>query len=208
MKLNIKALKEKQKTLKNLDNKTLTSIIEATQSGDVKAKNYLFQLIRKHYFLYARNVLHINNIEDAEDIVQNALITLFISSKHTQLRPITLIVFVNLILQHRYINYKNKSIKYEDKMIRYLNNFRVLSRKFAYPADEKLHIKEDIKHLKKEINKLPEVHRNIYVLSTFSNLTALEIGEKLHYAKRSVNTYNYKAKKILKDKFNEYKQAV
>ncbi len=208
MKINLKELKKNQKTLRELNIETLTMLIEAAQSGDKRAENYLYELTRKHYFAYARNVLHVKNIEDAEDIVQNALITLFISSKHTQLRPITFIGFVNLIIQQRYIYYKDKSIKYEDKMIRYLNNFRVLARKFAYPADEKLHIKEDIKHLKKEINKLPEVHKNIFILSQFSKLTALEIGEKLHYARKSVYIYNFEARKILKDKFKEYKLAV
>lgn len=208
MKINLKELKKNQKTLRELDIETLTMLIEAAQSGDKRAENYLYELTRKHYFAYARNVLHVENIEDAEDIVQNALMRLFISYRYAELRPKTFIGLNNVILKHRYFYYKEKSIKYKDKMIRYLNNYRVLARKFAYPADEKLHIKEDIKQLKKEINKLPEVHRNIYVLSQFSNLTALEIGEKLHYARKSVYIYNYEARKILKDKFNEYKLAV
>ena len=83
MKINLKELKKKHKKLSELDIETLTSLIEAAQSGDKKSENYLFKIVGEHY----HRTLQVSNIEDAEDIIQIALMSLYTTYRHFKIIP-------------------------------------------------------------------------------------------------------------------------
>lgn len=170
-------------------------LIERLVAGDKKAFDALYSLYAKHLLLFA--LQQVRCVEDAEDLVQDVFVSLWINRGNIRNRDsISALLFTSL---------KNKIANYHRKRI----NSQLYADYVAYMAERAkeahtsdIEYDEFYTQLKSMIERLPETQRKVIKLSKFDGCSNLEIAEKIGINHQSVKNALSVGLKTLKSNLN------
>ena len=174
--------------------------VEKLKKGDYDAYTLLMNDYYKNLCGYAN--LFTKDPTKSEDIVQNVFVKLWVYRKNIDSnipikRYLQKSVYNEFIDQYR----KNKSvISMEEKHLKAIN---------IIIDDDSLNIEKLMIRVNKEIEKLPEKCKRVFILNKKEGLTHNEIAEYLQISKKTVEGHITRAFKILNRKLgNEIKSIL
>ena len=165
--------------------------VEKLKNGDYNAYTLLMNYYYKNLCGYTN--LFTKDPSKSEDIVQNVFVKLWIYRKKIDpnipiKRYLHKSVYNEFIDQYR----KNKSvISLEEKHLKIIN--KIID-------DNSLNIEKLMINVNREIDKLPEKCKRIFILNKKEGLTHDEIAEYLQISKKTVEAHITRAFKILNQK--------
>jgi len=165
-------------------------IIRKFKSGDESGLRLLFDLYYTPLCVYAHK--YFDSLDQAEDIVQEAFITLWEKNR--------LINFTGSIKSYLFSIVRNNSINKikQEKRYRFeeIENqaYSIIEDKFESPKLEKR--KEN---LYREIEQLPEQCKKVFEAIIFEKLKYAEVADELNISVNTVKTHYSRALKQLRD---------
>lgn len=180
-----------------MDNSTIRNQIRLIKQSNKKAFKIIFDYFQNEIFDYL--VFKLNNIEIAEDLLQEVFIKLWENRTNIEdklsLKSYLYKIAKNLALNHfrhqKIVNDYTKSLAFYTKVN--LNN-----------PQQILEDKEFQNHLLNAINKLPAKARVIFLLSKVDGLTYKEIAERLTISKKTVETQIVRSLKSIRKYMRNY----
>ena len=174
------------------DNSTL---ILCLKNGDQKAYSYIIDTHFQKLCVYAYGLSR--NSEIAEDIVQNCLLKIW--EKRAQLEEtLSLKSYLYKMVYNEFVDIyrKNKSLSLlEQKYQQSVESFMV--------EDDEESFHSAVNAVRKEIDKLPEKCKVIFILSKKEGLTNAEIAAHLDISIKTVEAQITKAFSILREIFKD-----
>lgn len=172
-------------------------LLEALRRGEEKAFVYLFNRYYERLFGYASRI--VKETELAHDLVQESFCKLFENHEKLDIH-----ISIQAYLYKSVYNSCLNAIKHRQIIFNYmdrgLTDFYLTEVVQPPEAEITLH-REDIKiALWKEVNKLPERCREVFVLSKVEELTNKEIADKLDISVKTVEVQMTKALSRLRKK--------
>ena len=181
---------------KNIDYKINEEFIKLLRKGDSNA----LQLFYNRYAssIYTVILRYINNVQDAEDLLQDSLIKILESLKNFQfvdensfkswMKKIAINTTFN------YIRNRNKMQTFEEFPIDLISNFDAENdNNFTLPDIEQ-------EQLFAIIAELPKGYKTVLNLFVFENYSHKEIATQLNISENTSKTQLLKARKLLKSK--------
>lgn len=161
------------------------------------------QLFRKyHQRLLLYTLKFVDSENDALDIVQNVFVAIWENGKFRQNDEIVQAYLFNSI--------KNSCLNYlkHQKVVRKFENEALLQLKemeaVHYQSGEKSLIEnENLKQISDAIDSLPDIYKEVIVLSRFEGLKNSEIADKLNLPIRTIETRVFRALSSLKEKISQ-----
>ncbi len=164
-------------------------IIEKLSNGDESGLRLLFDLYYAPLCVYAFKYL--DSFENAEDIVQEAFITLWNKQR--------LINFTGSIKSYLFSIVRNNSINLIKKDSKYrFEDVEDISNKIIEENFESEELDKRKEKLYKEIEKLPEQRKNVFKAIVFERLKYAEVAEDLDVSINTVKTHYSRALKQLR----------
>lgn len=163
-----------------------------------------FDLIfrKYHHPLYLYTLKFVEDKSDAQDIVQNVFLSVWENKKFSADEKIIHDYLFNSVKNSclNYIKHQNVIRKFEQTITNELKGMEAIH----YQSGEKSLIeKEDLKQLEDVINSLPEIYKEVIILSRFDGLKNKVIAVKLQVSVRTVETRIYRALVCIKEKFSK-----
>ena len=176
----------------------MTAVDYSILLGEEKGFKQVFESYYPRLFRFARE--YVNDLQDAEDILQEVFITLW--EKRASLRVDTnLSAYLLTMVKNQCMDF----LKHKQVVERYsLNQLTAMQQEttFNYYSVSKFDPEQmDIESLErlaeKAISELPEQCRRVFELSRYDGLKYKEIAEKLGISVKTVETHISHALKIL-----------
>ena len=169
-------------------------LFSAICDGDRTAFNILF---KKYYTVLCTYACRFVNLEDAEEIVQNLMVSLW--KKRTEIHINTSLrqyLFRSVYLG----SLNNISHNETKKRIERIYYDRLKDNEYfdTYQFEE---LKE---RMTKAIDDLPESYKEVFIMHRHDNLSYKEIADKLNISTKTVDYRIQQALKILKVQFKDY----
>ena len=183
---------------------TDSQIIKEIQKDNNLAFRTLIEKYKKLVFNTAFRL--VKNTSDAEDIFQDVFLEIYKSCTYIQ-NDDDLTMWIYKISYNKSISFLRKknpakaNNSPDEKNTTEPSNKRFIEN--ATPA-KKLEEKENIAHLYRLIDQLPDKQKTVLLLHKFEGLSQKEICEKLDMSVDSVESLIYRAKKNLRQKLTEY----
>ena len=161
-----------------IDNKE-QKLIQALKQGSHNAFDSIYQMYSKK--LYAYSFQFTKSQEEAEDIVQDVFVKLWVNRMNIRQEE-TLHSLLFIMAKHLLINaYRSKlNSKVYEEYIVYLDKCSVDETSFRLEYDE------FVKQLHKEIKKLSATQQKVITLSRIKQLSNKEVAEKLSLSEQTV----------------------
>lgn len=179
---------------KNIDYKINDEFIKLLRKGDSDALHFFYN--RYSSSIYTVILRYINNVQDAEDLLQDSLIKILESIQKFQfvdensfkawMKKIAINTTLNIIRN------RNKMQTFEDFPIDLISNFDAeLDQNFTLPEIEP-------EELFAIITELPTGYKTVLNLFVFENYSHKEIAMQLNISENTSKTQLLKARKLLK----------
>ena len=184
---------------KNIDYKINDEFIKLLRKGDSNA----LQLFYNRYAssIYTVILRYINNVQDAEDLLQDSLIKILESLKNFQFvdensfKAWMKKIAINTTLNN--IRNRNKMQTFEEFPIDLISNFDAENdNNFTLPDIEQ-------EQLFAIIAELPKGYKTVLNLFVFENYSHKEIATQLNISENTSKTQLLKARKLLKSKLEK-----
>jgi RNA polymerase sigma-70 factor (ECF subfamily) len=161
--------------------------------------DFLFGKYHRRLLLYA--LKFVESEGDALDIVQNVFVAIWENGKYKQKEELVQAYLFNSI-RNSSLNYlKHQKIvqKFENETSIQLLEMEAVH----YQSGEKSLIeRENLKQINDAIDSLPDIYKEIIVLSRFDGLKNSEIADQLNLPIRTVETRVFRALSALKEKIS------
>jgi len=161
--------------------------------------DFLFSKYHRRLLLYT--LKFVESEGDALDIVQNVFVAIWENGKYKQKEELVQAYLFNSI-RNACLNYlKHKKIvqKFENETSIQLLEMEAVH----YQSGEKSLIeRENLKQINDAIDSLPDIYKEIIVLSRFEGLKNSEIADQLNLPIRTVETRVFRALSALKEKIS------
>ena len=184
---------------KNIDFKINEEFIKLLRKGDSKALHFFYNRFASS--IYTVILRYINNVQDAEDLLQDSLIKILESLQKFQFvdeisfKAWMKKIAINTTLS--YIRNRNKMDTFEEFPIDLISNFEAeLDQNFTLPEIEP-------QELFAVIAELPTGYRTVLNLFVFENYSHKEIATQLNISENTSKTQLLKARKLLKSKLEK-----
>ena len=161
-------------------------LVEKIIQSDQSAFKTIFEQYSKPIFQFLCRKL--NNKDEAEDLVQEVFIRVWNSREKLDANK--------SFKSYLYTIANNIAIDYYRKNKKSMLNIEDYEYQCIYFEDGNFDIPN---HIKKEINKLTPMQKNVFYLSRFEGLSNNEISEMLGLSKRTVENHISRALKKLKE---------
>ncbi|TCS83221.1 RNA polymerase sigma factor [Tepidibacillus fermentans] len=173
-----------------------------TLQNKTKSKDEFFNRIIEHsHYLYRLAYRLTGNPEDAEDLTQETLWQAHRKADKYVYEK-SLKAWLSMMMTNRF---RDKVRKKSLKMVAIEDN--LLSpqsiHSYAPSVEEEVENKMTLEKVKEEIEKLPEIYRNVLILRHFDGLSYSEISEALQIPEGTVKTQLFRARKMLKSRLSE-----
>ena len=145
----------------------------------------------------------LDSIEEAEEIVQDLFITLYVNRDSLQINT-TLEGYLKTALKRKVLNFYRSKHVHE----KYLKSILSENRLEFYTPYHALQAKELSQRVEVSTQKMPEKCREVFILSRIENLPNKTIAEKLSISISTVEKHISKAIRILKADFREYNFSI
>ena len=184
---------------KNIDYKINDDFIKLLRKGDSNALHFFYN--RYASSIYTVILRYINNVQDAEDLLQDSLIKILESLQKFQfVDENSFKAWMKKISIHATINYirtRNKIQHLEEFPIDLISNFDAeLDLNFTLPEIEP-------EELFAVIAELPTGYKTVLNLFVFENYSHKEIATQLNISENTSKTQLLKARKLLKSKLEK-----
>lgn len=161
------------------------------------------QLFRKfHRRLLLFTLKYVDNENDALDIVQNVFVAIWENGKFNQSEELVQAYLFNSVRNSCFNYLKHQKIvrKFENEASFQLKEMEAIH----YQSGEKSLIEiENLKHITDAVDSLPDIYKEVIILSRFEGLKNSEIAEKLNLPVRTVETRVFRALSSLKEKISQ-----
>ncbi|HNX54736.1 MAG TPA: RNA polymerase sigma-70 factor [Prolixibacteraceae bacterium] len=161
------------------------------------------QLFRKyHRRLLLFTLKFVDSESDALDIVQNVFVAIWENGKFRQSEDAVQAYLFNSVKNCclNYIKHQKVIRKFENETSLQLREMEALH----YQSGEKSLIEtENLQQINSAIDSLPEIYKEVIVLSRFEGLKNSEIAEKLNLPVRTIETRVFRALAALKEKISQ-----
>ena len=161
------------------------------------------QLFRKyHRRLFLFTLKFIDNENDALDIVQNVFVAIWENGKFNQSEELVQAYLFNSVRNSCFNYLKHQKIvrKFENETSLQLKEMEAV----YYQSGEKSLIEaENLKQINDALDSLPDIYKEVIVLSRFEGLKNSEIAEKLNLPIRTIETRVFRALSFLREKISQ-----
>jgi len=161
------------------------------------------QLFRKfHRRLLLFTLKFVDNENDALDIVQNVFVAIWENGKFNQSEELVQAYLFNSVRNSCFNHLKHQKIvrKFENEVSFQLKEMEAIH----YQSGEKSLIEtESLKQINDAVDSLPDIYKEVIVLSRFEGLKNSEIAVKLNLPVRTVETRVFRALSSLKEKISQ-----
>lgn len=183
---------------------TDSQIINEIQNNNGLAFRTLIDKYKKLVYNTAYRLVH--NSTDAEDIFQDVFLEIY-KSCHYVKNEADLTMWIYKIAYNKSISFLRK--KNPARANNHLEETicpESQDKKFIEKntPSKQLEQKENIAHLYRLIDQLPDNQKTVLLLHKFEGLSQKEICDRLHLTTNSVESLIYRAKKSLKQKITDY----
>lgn len=149
----------------------------------------LYKLMYKRLYIFARNYLMAE--ECADDVVQEVFATLWVKGK-TMKPDIPLDRYLSVAVRNLCVDYHRK-LNIVDRYQKHLQATEAYS---VFPYEEE---SERESRMRKVIDELPDMQRQVLLLSVEENLKYREVAERLQISEGTVHTHIKRAYKYIKE---------
>ncbi len=160
----------------------------------------LFRKYHKRLLLYT--LKFVDSESDALDIVQNVFVAVWENGKFKQNDDIVRAYLFNSVRNSclNYIKHQKVVRKFESETSLILKEIETVH----FQSGEKSLIEtENLQQINDAINSLPDIYKEVIVLSRFEGLKNSEIAQKLHLPIRTIETRVFRALSSLKEKISQ-----
>jgi RNA polymerase sigma-70 factor (family 1) len=184
--------------MKDAVNLSEQRLIIELKRGSQKAFDDIYAMYSKRLFAYC--LQYTKSVEDAEDIVQDVFVKLWINRENIR-QEVTLRSLLFIMSKYSLINaYRSRvnSLLYEDYVATYMGAASENDMNSQLEYDDFVH------HVKKILKDLPITQRSVVELSRIEQLNNKEIAEKLSLSEQTVKNQLSLGLKILREKLKEF----
>ena len=184
--------------MKDAVNLSEQRLIIELKRGSQKAFDDIYEMYSKRLFAYC--LQYTKSVEDAEDIVQDVFVKLWINRENIR-QEVTLRSLLFIMSKYSLINaYRSRvnSLLYEDYVATYMGAASENDMNSQLEYDDFVH------HVKKILKDLPITQRSVVELSRIEQLNNKEIAEKLSLSEQTVKNQLSLGLKILREKLKEF----
>lgn len=176
-------------------------LIKGLKNGN---KEIFEEIYRLHYIpLCNYCAFYVGRMEDAEEIVQNLFLHLWVKRSEIHIR-VSLQSYLHRAVKNEslnFLNHQKMKQKYVAQKIKLNGN--------PFPSVQHTLEKEELEILiRQSILKLPENRRKIFEMSRFEGLKYSEIAKKLSVSVKTVETQMSRSLKILRKSLKDYLPVV
>lgn len=171
-------------------------LTELLRRGDHLAFNEIY----KRYWRTSINAAYqrLKSKEDAEEVVQDVFVNLYIRRSQIQLRS-SLEAYLNIAIKYRIIDaFRSQKLK-ESRLNDIISHQEILPSQ----PDQEFEYKELRERIRKAADQLPEKCREVFLMSRFEQLSNQEISERTGIAVSTVKKHMHKALTILRKDFED-----
>ncbi len=164
-------------------------ILRLLKSGDKQGLELLFKQFYTPLVVYASKF--VDTTEEAEDLVQEVFINFWEGNKFSQIQKYIRAYLYNSV-RNKCLNYKKQNDRID--IVGLDDHSETLFESF--PDDEEF--KERVSEIKREIDKLPEKTKEIFIAIFFHKMSYEEVATDLNVSKNTVKTTLSRAMKRLR----------
>ncbi|MFV9510271.1 RNA polymerase sigma factor [Tepidibacillus sp. LV47] len=162
---------------------------------------FLNRIIEHSHYLYRLALRLTGNPEDAEDLTQETMWQAHRKADKYVYEK-SLKAWLSMMMTNRF---RDKVRKKSLKIVAIEDN--LLSPKtinsYVPSVEEEVETKMTLEKVKEEIEKLPEIYRNVLILRHFEGLSYSEISKALQIPEGTVKTQLFRARKMLKKRLSD-----
>lgn len=179
------------------DSEKINQLILGIQKDDSESFESLYHLYHKRVYAFALNLL--NSTSDAEEIVQNVFLALWVQRNSLDISS-SFTSYLFSIVRYKVYDFIHQKINHEA----YVKYTFEHNHEYSFITDDEISYKELEKSFQQAIQKLPERRREIFILSRIEKLSYKEISEKLGISENTVDTQIRNALNFLRLQMGDY----
>ena len=192
-----------------MEKEQLITLVKKSQSGDTVAIEKLLQYAHTSVSYQCRKML--NNAQDAEDMTQEVLVTIY-TKLDTLQEPAAFHKWVNQITASRCINALNRThVEYQfaedEEGHSILDTLEELDEQVI--PDKAIDNAETVRMIEEIVGSLPDVQRAATLMFYYNEMSVKEIAQAMNVSENTVKSRLNYARKAIKEKVLDYeKQGV
>ena len=179
------------------DSEKINLLILGIQKDDSESFESLYHLYHKRVYAFALSLL--NSTSDAEEIVQNVFLALWIQRNSLDISS-SFTSYLFGIVRYKVYDFIRQKINHEA----YVKYTFEHNHEYSFITEDEISYKELEKSFQQAIQKLPERRREIFLLSRIEKLSYKEISEKLGISENTVDTQIRNALNFLRLQMGDY----
>lgn len=179
------------------DSEKINQLILGIQKDNSESFESLYHLYHKRVYAFALSLLH--SASDAEEIVQNVFLALWIQRKSLNISS-SFTSYLFSIVRYKVYDYIHQKINHEA----YIKFTLEHNDEYSFVTEDEVTYGELEKSFQQAVQKLPERRREIFVLSRIEKLSYKEISEKLGISENTVDTQIRHALNFLRLQLGDY----
>jgi len=180
-----------------IDTDKINLLILGIQKDDSESFESLYNIYHKQVYSFALSLL--NSTTDAEEIVQNVFLALWIQRKSLNIST-SFTSYLFSIVRYKVYDFIHQKINHEAYVKFVLEN----NDDYSFVTEDEITFSELEKSFRLAVQKLPERRREIFMLSRFDKLSYKEIAEKLGITENTVDTQIRNALNYLRLQLGDY----
>jgi RNA polymerase sigma-70 factor, ECF subfamily len=179
------------------DSAKINELILGIQKDDSASFESLYHLYHKRVYAFALSLL--NSASDAEEIVQNVFLAIWMQRKSLNISS-SFTSYLFSIVRYKVYDFIHQKINHEA----YVKFTLEHNDEYSFVTDDAISFSELEKSFHKAIEQLPERRREIFVLSRIEKLSYKEISERLGITENTVDTQIRHALNFLRLQLGDY----
>lgn len=156
----------------------------------------LFEVWYAPFCVYAKR--YIESREEREDIVSSVFLSVWEMLEKGELHKDTAVGYIKISVKNKCLN----TVKRKQHDNGYADSLK--SRSPVYSEDTVYTLQEMYELLYKTLDKMPEIHRKVFMETCFEGKTQVEIAEEMGISVKSVNRYKQKVMSLLKENMKDF----
>jgi RNA polymerase sigma-70 factor (ECF subfamily) len=172
-------------------------LVERFNGGDMGAFREIY---RKYAPVMQAFASKFTNRATAEDLVQDVFMQIWVARETSPVSE-SLQAYLFRAVRNRCINHLERLKVKANYETREMIDFQIREAEFFQSPEQLLIRQEQLEQVRREIEKLPEKKRQVFLMAYDDDMRAAEIAEKLHISVRTVETQIYNALKTLRSVF-------
>jgi len=172
-------------------------LILGIQNDDAESFESLYNIYHKQVYTFAFSLL--NSTSDAEEIVQNVFLALWLQRKKLNIST-SFTSYLFSIVRYKVYDFIHQKINreaYSKYTFDHINDY-------SFVTEDEISYRELEKSFQNAIQKLPERRREIFIMSRIDKLTYKEISGKLGISENTVDTQIRNALNFLRLQLGDY----